>query len=1020
MTYTYTTLDDPLGVGPYGTVFYGINDAGQIVGDYWDGSVAHGFLYSGGTYTTLSDPLGTTTYAFGVNNLGQVVGKYFDGSGAHIFIYSSGTYTTLKDPYGAGGSLGSNGLGINDSDQIVGSYIDIGGVRHGFLYNNGSYTTLDDPLAGATGTEANGINDAGQIVGEYWDSNNVLHGFLYSGGTYTTLNTSSAYDINVLSQIVGVSFLYSGGTYAPLADPLATSGTFPLGINNAGQIVGYYTNSSGQHGFLAADASVQPPSDPISPYIFDNTVFDQTSDTAPLVPWFYFFSIGATFLTAGDYVAATASYPGPGSPQTLALIAPTEFDFSSSAFTSFSTLQAAYPFGTYTVTGAGNQISSTNSVSYQANYFTSTVPAVTNYSSLNGFNPANDFTVHYNSFTPNPQVTTGFTFLTIWNANTHQVIFQDSFQSPSSTTALIPADTLSPNTNYTFELDFSDRLIVGASTQGFDMRTDGSFTTGPIFTNQPPVIDLAHSTTGRTINERPNVTGSLALDIANGAIAFTDADLNDRPSASVTHQKVTWQDSLGHAFQLTNSQIAAFENAFLIVPEAGNTNNGKIDWGYTIGDSALDFLGLGETITITSTVEVDDGHGGKIDQNVTVTVNGADDAPTSLAKFASVEKSGTLSLEASHSVLSGSSDPDLHDVLTVYAVNGLASNVGHSIAGTYGSLTLNFDGGLTYTPSKNISFPGSQATDHFSYSITDGHGDVVTSSLDIGVLKNGTSSPISPTQGLVITPHWDTSVFSLSPAQQASFENAVDAAISILETTFSNPVKLDINFGWGEVGGSPITGNSAAGKSDRSPILTNYSAIYAELVSDPLYDKTAFKSLPFPTSAGDGQFFASKPFYVANAEAKALGLTPLPGSDGDVGLNSFGLAGFDAFTFDPNQRSMPGKIDAIGVLIHEITEVMGRVSDIGHVGTNLLYTPLDLFRYSSAGVHSSPQGPGFFSENGKSLLMPFNNPTLTPGDAADWAGSISGDSFGGWELKKELAFSPTDHLVMSALDWHLV
>lgn len=258
MTYTYTTLDDPLGVGPYGTVFYGINDIGQVVGDYWDGSVGHGFLYSAGTYTTLSDPLGTATFAFGINNLGQVVGKYFNGSGAHIFIYSGGTYTTLNDPYGAGGSLGTNVLGINDSDQIVGSYLDSGGVRHGFLYNNGSYTTLDDPLAGAIGTEANGINDAGQIVGEYWDSNNVLHGFLYSGGTYTTLNTSNAYDINDLGQIVGVSFLYDGTTYAPLADPVATSGTFPLGINNTDQIVGFYANSSGQHGFLAAETSIQP------------------------------------------------------------------------------------------------------------------------------------------------------------------------------------------------------------------------------------------------------------------------------------------------------------------------------------------------------------------------------------------------------------------------------------------------------------------------------------------------------------------------------------------------------------------------------------------------------------------------------------------------------------------------------------------------------------------------------------------------------------------------------------------
>jgi hypothetical protein len=45
--------------------------------------------------------------------------------------------------------------------------------------------------------------------------------------------------------------------------------------------------------------------------------------------------------------------------------------------------------------------------------------------------------------------------------------------------AIIPANTLSPNTSYTFELDFSNRLVVGSTTQGFDMRTDGFFRTGP-------------------------------------------------------------------------------------------------------------------------------------------------------------------------------------------------------------------------------------------------------------------------------------------------------------------------------------------------------------------------------------------------------------------------------------------------------------------------------------------------------------------------------------------------------------
>src|SRR5512133_3211041 len=63
--YTYTTIDGPLvTTGLVG----GINDNGQIVGSYTNNSGGHGFLLSGGTYTTLDDPLGVgSTSAQGIN-----------------------------------------------------------------------------------------------------------------------------------------------------------------------------------------------------------------------------------------------------------------------------------------------------------------------------------------------------------------------------------------------------------------------------------------------------------------------------------------------------------------------------------------------------------------------------------------------------------------------------------------------------------------------------------------------------------------------------------------------------------------------------------------------------------------------------------------------------------------------------------------------------------------------------------------------------------------------------------------
>ena len=124
----------------------GINDAGQIVGDYEDSTGEHGFLYSGGTYTTLNDPLGTDgTFASGINDAGHIVGYYYDSSGtAHGFLYSDGTYTTLDDPLGTRAPMR---FGINDAGQIVGFYYDSSGSGHGFLANPSSSTTPPPPTS---------------------------------------------------------------------------------------------------------------------------------------------------------------------------------------------------------------------------------------------------------------------------------------------------------------------------------------------------------------------------------------------------------------------------------------------------------------------------------------------------------------------------------------------------------------------------------------------------------------------------------------------------------------------------------------------------------------------------------------------------------------------------------------------------------------------------------------------------------------------------------------------------------
>jgi hypothetical protein len=53
-------------------------------------------------------------------------------------------------------------FGINNRRQIVGQYVDAGGVLHGYLFDKGRYRTIDPP--DGSNSIAAEINDRGEIV----------------------------------------------------------------------------------------------------------------------------------------------------------------------------------------------------------------------------------------------------------------------------------------------------------------------------------------------------------------------------------------------------------------------------------------------------------------------------------------------------------------------------------------------------------------------------------------------------------------------------------------------------------------------------------------------------------------------------------------------------------------------------------------------------------------------------------------------------------------------------------------
>ena len=248
-------------------------------------------------YTFLSfDATGAVrTEGLGIDENGQIVGFYVDAGGVtHGFRNSGGVFSTIDDPLGTA----TFAFGINDPGQIVGYYLDASQLAHGFLDSKGSFTTLDDPLA-MRGTLAQGIAENGRIVGYYADGSGLDHGFLLDKGTYTTIDDplaragTFAEGINDPGTIVGYyvdaaghthGFSDSKGTFTTIDDPLGSGGTFALGINEPGQIVGYYIDGNGlRHGFIDSKGSFTTIDDPLGT---KGTVAQSINDEGQIVGYY--------------------------------------------------------------------------------------------------------------------------------------------------------------------------------------------------------------------------------------------------------------------------------------------------------------------------------------------------------------------------------------------------------------------------------------------------------------------------------------------------------------------------------------------------------------------------------------------------------------------------------------------------------------------------------------------------------------------------------------------------------------
>ncbi|WP_442868902.1 VCBS domain-containing protein [Bradyrhizobium sp. CCBAU 25338] len=304
-------------------------------------------------------------------------------------------------------------------------------------------------------------------------------------------------------------------------------------------------------------------------------------------------------------------------------------------------------------------------------------------------------------------------------------------------------------------------------------------------TNDAPTITSdADAATGSVTED---ACATLSID---GTLAIQDLDLIDTHTAEAVFKSST------SSVQLPGFAAGTPLGTFSIdcaVDEfnTDNDNGATLGWHFTLDNSnaVLQSLAQGQTITQVYTVTFDDQHGGKVSQDVTVTITGTNDAPTladlDIGPLTDTAAADTFANLAGH--LSGT-DVDSGETATLtYAVLNADHHAVTTVAGLYGSLTVNPDGSYSYVPNATAinALPEGFYTDTFTVQTKDAHGATGTATLTVDVTgaNDTTNAPVIDVAEISVTQEGDQ-VF-VHGISVSDADSAVDETFTLAATADS-------------------------------------------------------------------------------------------------------------------------------------------------------------------------------------------------------------------------------------------
>ena len=226
--------------------------------------------------------------------------------------------------------------------------------------------------------------------------------------------------------------------------------------------------------------------------------------------------------------------------------------------------------------------------------------------------------------------------------------------------------------------------------------------------------------------------------------------------------------------------------------------------------------------------------------------------------------------------------------------------------------------------------------------------------------------------GLTINATFDSTI--TSDPNAAAIENTINTAIAILQSQFSDPITVKINF-------KKVT--SGLGSSSVWFVNGSYTTFLAALKGDvkTADDVTATSLLP---SVSTNPVNGATTINVKTANLRAVGIVTPPtpdGFDGTISLNTT--------ITNPGSPGSPGTYSLLPVVLHEIDEVLGLGSSLPNVPSGTIF-PEDLYRYSAPNTRTFTATDSrrsgvfaYFSIDAMTAPAEFDNQN-DGGDFGDW------------------------------------